>query len=516
MTRPRFCEIILSTGVTGSRVSPDGDKPFHIAVLGDFGGRFSRGQTEARVVNGHAISIDRSTFDEAFSRSGVDISLPIGGSAPLTLHFSELDDFHPDRLFERAEIFRRLREVRLRLQDPATFAAAAEELGVRSGAQPAIKPSAQVESAGAVAPSLTKSTSGGLLDEIVKRAEEGSPKGRTGRAPDGLREFVRRVSEPHLIAAADPRQADVIGMIDRALSAQMRALLHVPAFQALEAAWRAMFFLVRRIETGPQLKLYLIDLTQEELAADLRSSHDWRSSGAYRLLAEKTVGTPGAESWSLLVGNYTFGPEQEDAELLGGLARIARAAGAPFIAAASPRLLGCASLADTPHPRDWRLTPDSEGAAAWSALRRLPEASAIGLALPRFLLRLPYGKKTDPIESFDFEEMPQDPSHEDYLWGNPAFACAVLLAQSFSEHGWEMRPGMHSQIDGLPLHVYEHDGESELKPCAEALLTEEAIERILECGPMPLVSLKGRDAVRAVRFQSIANPLRALAGRWSM
>ena len=203
-----------------------------------------------------------------------------------------------------------------------------------------------------------------------------------------------------------------------------------------------------------------------------------------------------------------------DAELLGRLARIARAAGAPFIAAASPRLLGCESLAETPHPRDWRLTPDADSANAWAALRGLPEASAIGLALPRFLLRLPYGKKTDPIDSFDFEEMPEDPPHEEYLWGNPAFACTVLLAQSFSEYGWELRPGVHAQVDGLPLHVYEHDGESELKPCAEALLTEDAADRILENGLMPLVSLKGRDAVRLVRFQSIAKPLGALAGGW--
>lgn len=136
------------------------------------------------------------------------------------------------------------------------------------------------------------------------------------------------------------------------------------------------------------------------------------------------------------------------------------------------------------------------------------------MALPRFLLRLPYGKKTDPIESFDFEEMPEAPAHEDYLWGNPAFAWAVLLAQSFREYGWEMRPGLHAQIDGLPLHVYEHDGESELKPCAEALLTEEAAAHVLDNGPMPLVSLKGRDAAQLVRFQSIAEPLRSLAGRW--
>ena len=79
----------------------------------------------------------------------------------------------------------------------------------------------------------------------------------------------------------------------------------------------------------------------------------------------------------------------------------------------------------------------------------------------------------------------------------------MLLAQSFSEYAWEMRPGAHAQIDGLPLHVYQRDGESELKPCAEALLTDEAVERILENGMMPLVSLKGRDSVRLVRFQSI-------------
>lgn len=149
-----------------------------------------------------------------------------------------------------------------------------------------------------------------------------------------------------------------------------------------------------------------------------------------------------------------------------------------------------------------------------TALRAVPEAASIGLALPRFLLRLPYGRKTDTIESFDFEEMMQPPEHEDYLWANPAFAGALLLAQSFSEHGWYMRPGTHGQMDVLPLHVYERDGESELKPCAEVLLTEESAERVLEHGLIPLVSLKGQDALRLVRFQSIAEPLRALAGRW--
>jgi type VI secretion system protein ImpC len=129
-------------------------------------------------------------------------------------------------------------------------------------------------------------------------------------------------------------------------------------------------------------------------------------------------------------------------------------------------------------------------------------------------LRLPYGKKTSPLEEFDFEEFAGTPVHEDYLWGNPAFAVALLLGQSFGEAGWEMRPGTAAEIDRLPLHVYQNGGESVPKPCAEVMLTEEAVERMVEEGLIPLVSFKGRDVVRVARFQSIAEPLRGLAGRW--
>jgi type VI secretion system protein ImpC len=516
MPRPfDFGEIKLTAVGDDSSVLPREDTSCRIAVLGDFSSRPNRGRAGASLADCRALLVDRDNFDSVLANIAPELRLPIGARAELALRFSELDDFHPDRLFERAEIFRRLREVRLRLKDPATFAAAAEDLGVRLEPQAATKTNGPPASAGAIASNLVQDRPGGLLEEIVERAGGGEREGRPSRAPDVLQEFVRRVTEPHLVEASDPRQEELLRMIDRALSAQMQALLHVPAYQSLEAAWRSMFFLVRRSETGSQLKLYLIDISKEDLAADLISSQDLRATGAYKLFVEKTVGTPGAEPWSLIVGNYTFGPQREDAELLGRLAKIARSARAPFIAAASPRLLGCASIADAPHPRDWRITPTADAAAAWESLRRLPEASSIGLAMPRFLLRLPYGKKTDAIESFDFEEMPEGSSHEDYLWGNPAFACALLLAQSFSEYGWEMRPGVHAQIEGLPLHVYEQDGESELKPCAEALLTDEAAERILENGLMPLASMKGRDAVRVVKFQSVAEPFRVLAGRWT-
>jgi type VI secretion system protein ImpC len=137
------------------------------------------------------------------------------------------------------------------------------------------------------------------------------------------------------------------------------------------------------------------------------------------------------------------------------------------------------------------------------------------LGLPRFLLRLPYGKDTEPAELFQFEEMPDPAVHENYLWCNSAFACALLLAQSFAEQGWELQPGSISEISGLP--VYIHTVESELRnlPCAEVLLTQTAAEKMMERGFMPLASLKDQPTVRLVRFQAIADPLSSLAGRWS-
>jgi type VI secretion system protein ImpC len=260
----------------------------------------------------------------------------------------------------------------------------------------------------------------------------------------------------------------------------------------------------------------LIDVSKEELARDLASSPDLTSTGTYRLLVEKTVGTPGAEPWAILGGNYTFDFSREDAELLARMAKVAAAAGSPFITGASPAVLGCDSIADLPDPRKWTTEPAPEAVAAWRALRSLAEARYLGLALPRFLIRLPYGKETESTELFDFEEIPDLGAHDDYLWANPAFAVALLLAQTFTEQGWALRPGTLAEITGLPLHIYTVEGEPRSKPCAEVLMTQTVAEEMLEKGFMPLASIKEQPVIRLVRFQSLADPPSALAGRWNL
>src|SRR5262249_40269140 len=150
----------------------------------------------------------------------------------------------------------------------------------------------------------------------------------------------------------------------------------------------------------------------------------------------------------------------------------------PFLAAADPDILGCRSLTDAPDPRDWK--DDPAALERWQALRRCAHASAVGLALPRILLRRPYGRRSDAVEGFEFEEQIASSPHATYLWGNPALVCAGFLAASFREQGWEMSLAEHLQIDDLPLVTFERDGERRLQPVAEVLLGEPAMQAILD------------------------------------
>jgi len=506
----------VSAGRERGEAAPDSETPFRILILGDFSGRANRKAMEIgdAIANRRPIVIDRDNFDAVFTKLAPRLDLVLGGGDGYldTLTFSELDDFHPDRIFQKVQLFRKLRDTREKLSDPATFKKTAGELGMRDERPSTAAPPARQRVASAEVEQLA---SGNLLDKMLDETEAQSAKPRPSRAPDELTSLVHRIVAPHVVDKADPRQAEMVALMDMATSAQMSALLHLPNVQALESAWRAVYFLVRNVETDTRLKLFLVDLSMEELAADLASSEDLRLTGIYRLLVEKTVGTPGAEPWAVVAGNYTFGATTEDATTVGRMAKIAAAAGAPFLSGADLELVGCDSIADLPDPRQWKTPVPAEAARTWSIVRHLAVAPYVGLVMPRFLVRLPYGKDTEATELFEFDEL-QDPiNHEDYLWANPAFAAVLLLAQSYAEQGWGLHPGALSEIRGLPVHIYKEDGESRAQPCAEVLMTQTAAEDILEKGIMVLASLKDQPAARLLRFQSIADPLTPLAGRWT-
>jgi type VI secretion system protein ImpC len=139
------------------------------------------------------------------------------------------------------------------------------------------------------------------------------------------------------------------------------------------------------------------------------------------------------------------------------------------------------------------LAEGSPGIAA-ELFRDIPEASYLGLALPRLLLRLPYGPRTSPIDSFAFEEMPAAPVHQHYLWGNAAIACLAVLARGEAEN---------LNLDSLPAHTYKQDSEWTMTPCAELFMSETQVLALIDQGLMPLVSYKDRPMVRLAGFRAV-------------
>ncbi len=494
-----------------------GETPFQIAILGDFSGRSAAKSPAAALPELRPQVVDRDNFGKVFQQLGVKLQLDIPGvTAPTLLAFRTLDDFHPDRLFADTSLFGPLRDLRGRLLEPSTYQEAAshlrsmaEQAGTRlpdeaTPTQPAPTPEA---------PAPNADVEGGSILDQALAATQGS--GQPPAADTDIQRMIREIIKPYTLPGPDPQQTELVAYVDRMAARLMSAVLHQPDFQALEAAWRGLHFLVRRLETGAELKLFIVDISKQELAADLLSQDDLTSTRVYQTLVEQSVGTPGAQPWALFVGNYTFDRAAADIEFLGRMAKISAAAAAPFVAAASPHVVGCESFGSAPDLREWKLAADPKVDDAWQALRRLPEAAYLGLSLPRFLLRLPYGKETNPVRSFALDEVSKSVEHDDYLWGCGAFACAYLLAEAFCQEGWHLRPDDHLQLDNLPVHLSKVAGEAVVKPCAEALLTDRAAHSILAHGLMPLLSIKDRDMVRLGRFQSVADPATGLAGRWT-
>ena len=187
-----------------------------------------------------------------------------------------------------------------------------------------------------------------------------------------------------------------------------------------------------------------------------------------------------AMKWNYAFGAYTFGDSEADVEVLGRTALLASHFGISFIAGATPDF------------EKWE-----EPSAGLAELKRLTEIGRIGLTLPRWIVRMPYGKKASPIDAFEFEEMDKTPKHEDYCWANPAFACALLIAE-------DRATGEESlNIHNLPAHSYKDGGEVVTKPCAEFLMTQSMAERLTDLGFMPLISMKGRDWIRLGGFRAL-------------
>jgi type VI secretion system protein ImpC len=343
-------------------------------------------------------------------------------------------------------------------------------------------------------------------------------KPQSDRAKEEVESAVRTMAQQAL-AKSTVIKADVtesinamIAEIDKKMGQQINQILHNPDFQALESAWRGLHYLVNNTESDEMLKIRVMNISKKDLHKNLRKFKGaaWDQSPVFKKLYEEEYGQLGGEPYGCLVGDYYFDHSAPDVELLGEMSKIAAAVHAPFIAGSNSSLFQMESWQELANPRDLTKIFSTPEYAGWRSLRESEDARYVGLAMPRFLSRRPYGAKSNPVEEFDFEEDTTGANSTKYTWSNAAYAMAVNINRSFKLYGWCSRiRGIESggSVEGLPTHTFPtDDGGVDMKCPTEIAISDRREAELAKNGFMPLIHKKNSDFAAFIGAQSLQKP----------
>jgi len=351
-----------------------------------------------------------------------------------------------------------------------------------------------------------------LLDQIVEQGRIARDERSKERGRDLIKELISQVLEGEMTISRDTEAMIKarIAQIDHLLSLQLNEVLHHPKFQAIESAWRGLWYLMEQSETGVMLKIKVLNITKKELLRDMQRVPEFDQSSFFKKVYEEEFGVFGGEPFGAMIGNYDFGRLPEDTELLERVSQVAAAAHAPFIAAASPELMNLESFTTLDQPRDMAKIFDTTEYAKWKSFRQSEDSRYVVLTLPHVLMRLPYGHDTKPVDGFNYEEGVDGSDHSQYLWGNAAFALGARITHAFSLYGWcAAIRGVEGGglVEGLPTHNY-HTGEGDLvlKCPTELAISDRREKELADLGFAPLCHCKGTDYAAFFSIQTCQKP----------
>ncbi len=351
-----------------------------------------------------------------------------------------------------------------------------------------------------------------LLDQIVDSGRFGTEARQRERGKNLVKRFVEEIMEGQIQISRDTESMlnARIAQIDRLISMQLREVMHHPEFQKLEGTWRGLKYLLNQSETGTMLKIKVLNVSKKELLKDLQKAPEFDQSALFKKVYEEEYGVFGGAPFGALLGDYEFGRSGQDIELLEKVSQVAAAAHAPFITGTSSEMFNLERYTQLDQPRDLAKIFDTTEYARWKSFRQSEDARYVALALPRMLLREPYGRDTVPIEAFDYDEGIDGAEHDRYLWGNAAWALGARVTNAFAKHGWcATIRGVESGglVEGLPVHNFRTEsGDLSMKCPTETQITDRREKELADLGFAPLVHQKGTDKAAFFSVQSAQRP----------
>lgn len=342
-------------------------------------------------------------------------------------------------------------------------------------------------------------------------------KPKSDKAKEAVENAVRTLAEQALeqttlisTSSLDTIEA-IVAAIDTKLSEQINLIMHQEDFQKLEGSWRGLHHLVNNTETDEMLKIRVLNIQKKEIGKVLKDYKgvSWDQSPLFKKMYEEEYGLFGGEPYGCIVGDYHFDHSAPDVGILDGISKISAAIHAPFISGAHPKLMQMDTWQELSDPRDLTKKFSSPEYAGWRALRESEDSRYIGLTMPRFLARLPYGAE-NPVEEFDFQEDTGAADHSKYTWSNSAYAMGVNINRAFKLYGWCSRiRGVESGgvVEGLPTHTFPtDDGGVDMKCPTEIAISDRREAELAKNGFMPLLHKKNTNIAAFIGAQSLQKP----------
>ena len=349
-----------------------------------------------------------------------------------------------------------------------------------------------------------------LLEQIIQETNLDPQDEGYEAARLGISAFIEEMLKPSY-AGEQVKKITVDRMIaelDRRLSAQTDEILHHRQFQELESAWRGLKLFVERTDFRENIGIEMLHAGKDELLDDFLDASEISQSSLYKLAYTAEYGQFGGNPLGAIIGNYYLEPTAMDMRLVQSLASVSAMAHAPFIAAAGPSFFGLNSFERLPALKDLQDIFSSTRYAKWQAFRESEDSRYVGLAVPRFLLRQPYDPEENPVRAFVYKES-VDGNHENFLWGNAAFAFASRITDSFAKYRWAANiigPRSGGAVEDLPVHHYESLGDIEMKIPTEILISDRREYELAEQGFIALTMRKGSDNAAFFSANSCQKP----------
>jgi type VI secretion system protein ImpC len=336
-----------------------------------------------------------------------------------------------------------------------------------------------------------------LIDQLLETSKIRPGDDQYSVTKLGVQSFIStlmnndRVTDRITAALAD----EMIANLDKKLSRQVDQILHHKDFQKLESAWRSLKFLVERTNFRENIRIQMMNASKEDLLVDFQDSPEITKSGLYKNVYTAEYGQYGGQPFGAIISNYEFGPGIEDVALLQYCASVAAMSHAPFIGGVSSSFFGMDDFSKLPDLKDLASIFEMPQYTKWNGFRESDDARNVGLVMPHFLLRVPYGLDTVPAKKFVYNENVSGGNGE-FLWGNASFAFATRLTASFADYRWSANiigPQGGGAVNDLPIFNYESMGEIQTKIPTEVFVSERREFELAEQGFIALSMRKNSD-----------------------